>query len=168
MKPKIIVLFIRLAGFLLLLTAAAKLGSITGTARILNNLDPVFHISFRHLLGMTALVELGVVAVCFGVKNQILQAGLIAALATNFILYRLGLYWQGYGSACPCLGNLTDALHIPPHIADAAMKIILAYLFLGSYGTLFWVWRQKRRPISASVPSGTSVPSPAPTGAIPL
>jgi hypothetical protein len=42
------------------------------------------------------------------------------------------------------MGNLTDALHIPPQTADTAMKIILAYLLLGSYGTLFWLWRQKR------------------------
>jgi hypothetical protein len=24
------------------------------------------------------------------------------------------------------------------------MKIILAYLLIGSYGTLFWLWRQHR------------------------
>jgi hypothetical protein len=24
------------------------------------------------------------------------------------------------------------------------MKIILAYLLIGSYATLFWLWRQKR------------------------
>jgi hypothetical protein len=29
--------------------------------------------------------------------------------------------------------------------ADAAMKIILAYLLIGSHATLFWLWRQKRK-----------------------
>ena len=32
-----------------------------------------------------------------------------------------------------------DALHIPPQVADMAMKIILAYLLIGSYATLFWL-----------------------------
>jgi hypothetical protein len=40
---------------------------------------------------------------------------------------------------------LTDALHIKPETADTAMKIILAYLLIGSYGSLFWLWRQRRR-----------------------
>jgi len=43
------------------------------------------------------------------------------------------------------MGNLTDALHIPPQIADTAMKIILAYLLIGSYASLFWLWRQHRK-----------------------
>ena len=41
------------------------------------------------------------------------------------------------------MGNLTDALHIPPQTADTAMKIILAYLLIGSYASLFWLWRQR-------------------------
>ena len=65
-------------------------------------------------------------------------------LAMNFALYRFAVYWQGYHSACKCWGNLTDALHIPPQTADMAMKIILAYLLIGSYASLFWLWRQRR------------------------
>jgi cbb3-type cytochrome oxidase subunit 3 len=29
------------------------------------------------------------------------------------------------------------------------MKIILAYLLLGSYATLFWLWRQRKKTIPA-------------------
>jgi hypothetical protein len=39
----------------------------------------------------------------------------------------------GYRKPYGCLGNLTDALHIPPHTGDVAMKSILAYLLIGSY-----------------------------------
>jgi cbb3-type cytochrome oxidase subunit 3 len=42
-------------------------------------------------------------------------------------------------------------LHIPPQTADTAMKIILAYLLIGSYATLFWLWRQQKREISTSM-----------------
>ena len=137
MSKGLIALFIWSSGCLLLLTAVAKLISISGSARVLDTSDPIFSIPFRQSLGICALAELSVAAVCLFVSNRILQAGLIALLATNFVLYRFGLYWVGYGSACPCLGNFTDALHIAPHVADTAMKAILVYLFVGGYGILF-------------------------------
>ena len=145
MQQRSVSFFIHSSGILLLLTGGAKLISGNGTARILNTLDPVFFISFRHVLWMAAVAELCVAAICLFSKNRKLRAGLIALLATNFLLYRFGLYWQGYHSICPCLGDLTDALHIPPRIADTTMKIILAYLLLGSYATLFWLWREKQK-----------------------
>ncbi|MGH7977270.1 MAG: hypothetical protein ACREC8_11490, partial [Limisphaerales bacterium] len=70
--------------------------------------------------------------------------GFIAWLATNFFIYRLGLIHIGYHKPCSCLGTLTDALHIPAQTADTAMKIILAYLLIGSYTALLWLWRQRR------------------------
>ena len=56
----------------------------------------------------------------------------------------------GATAHCDVLGNLTDALHISPQTADTAMKIILGYLLVGSYGLLFWLWRQNRRVPTAS------------------
>jgi len=68
-----------------------------------------------------------------------LTGGLLLAMAlTNLVRV-------AEGGAALRVGNLTDALHIPPQAADIAMKIILAYLFVGSYATLFWLWRQKRK-----------------------
>jgi hypothetical protein len=145
MQQRSIGFFIHSSAVLFLLTGGAKLISGNGTARILNNLDPVFLISFRHILYAAAVAELSVAAICLFNKNRKLQAGLIAMLATNFMLYRFGLYWQGYRKTCNCLGDLTDALHIPPQITDTTMKIILAYLLLGSYATLFWLWKEKRK-----------------------
>jgi hypothetical protein len=40
------------------------------------------------------------------------------------------------------MGSLTDTLHISPVVADNIMKVVLAYLLIGSYVTLFWLWRQ--------------------------
>ncbi len=31
------------------------------------------------------------------------------------------------------------------------MKIILAYLLIGSYATLFWLWRQSKKAVSSAV-----------------
>jgi len=91
------------------------------------------------------LLEVVVATVCFFNRSIQLAVSLVAWLATSFLFYRIGLARMGYHKPCSCLGNLTDALHIAPQTADTAMKFILAYLLVGSYGTLFWLWRRHRK-----------------------
>jgi hypothetical protein len=55
---------------------------------------------------------------------------------------------MGWHRACNCLGNFTDAIHVSPQIADNVMKGVLAYLLIGSYATLFWLWRQRKKATS--------------------
>jgi len=101
---------------------------------------------------MVGGIELVVALVCLVSRRTLaIKAGLIAWLATSFLIYRLGLVWVVYQKPCSCLGNLTDALHISPQIADTAMKIILAYLLIGSYATLFSLWRQRKTSVSSAV-----------------
>jgi len=88
---------------------------------------------------------MAVAAVCFFGKRIALQASLVAWLATTFLIYRIGLTWIGYHKPCPCLGNLTDAIDVSPQVADYVMKAVLAYLLIGSYFILFWLWRQHRK-----------------------
>jgi len=152
MQHKLIRIFIYSAGLLLLTTSIAKLVSANGSARILQNIDPILSISFGHVFVIVGVFELIVTAVCFFSNRVGLQAGLIAWLATNFLIYRLGLFLVGYHKPCSCLGNLTDALHIPPQTANTVMKIILAYLLIGSYATLFWLWCQRKKAITTSLP----------------
>jgi hypothetical protein len=135
-------LFLLVAGVLLLATAAAKLISSFGGTRILGNSDPITGLAFRNEFRLVGAVELAAALFCFFGKGVKLKAGLVAWLATTFVAYRLDLGWIGYRKPCACLGNLTDALHISPQAADNAMKIVLAYLLLGSCATLFWLWRQ--------------------------
>jgi hypothetical protein len=141
------------AGILLLCTGTAKLISAGGNARILLLPDPVLNILFQQVFWFVGVIEIIIAVICLFGKRIGLQAGLVAWLATIFVFYRIGLIWVGYHKPCSCLGNLTDALHIPPQTADTAMKFILAYLLIGSYATLFWLWRQKRKaPPSTSPP----------------
>jgi hypothetical protein len=42
------------------------------------------------------------------------------------------------------MGSLTSALHLSEKAADNIMKVVLAYLLIGSYGLLLWQWRQGR------------------------
>jgi hypothetical protein len=145
MKNKWIIFFIRSAGILLIITAAAKLISTAGSARILQQSDPIVSISFRTLLLIVSTLELITAFICLFSKRIGLQASLVAWLATNFVLYRCALWETGYKKPCSCLGNLTDALHIATQTADTTMKIILCYLLLGSFATLFYVYRKKQK-----------------------
>ena len=136
--------FVLNAGGILAITGIAKLWSGFGNSKILEVIDPIIGITFRHLMLAVGMGEIVVALFCFFSKSHKLALGLVAWLATNFVVYRFGLVWVGYHKPCSCLGNLTDALHISPQTADMAMKIILGYLLLGSYASLFWLWQQKR------------------------
>lgn len=141
---KFVPLFFITASFLLLMAAAGKLISSFGNAQILSNPDPILRFSFKSIFLAIGAIELVLASICMLKGKFVLKAGLIAWLATAFFVYRLGLAFVGYHKPCSCLGNLTDALHIQPQVADTAMKVILAYLLIGSYSILFWLWRQKR------------------------
>jgi len=159
---KAIRFFTQSAGVILLATAAGKLVSANGSARILQIFDPILSITFRDVFVIISLIEIVVAFICLFGKQVRWQISLLVWLVTNFVIYRIGLFLIGYHKPCPCLGNFTDALYISQQTADTAMKIILAYLLIGSYTSLFWLWRQKRQAVSASAPSGPSAPSPAP------
>jgi len=89
-------------------------------------------------------VEVAVGIVCLARKRTYIQAGLLAWLGTNFAAYRIGLLLIGYHT-CPCLGSLTDALRLSRHMADTILKIVLAYLLIGSYVVLCCLWLQRRK-----------------------
>lgn len=154
---KIARLFVYSAAIILLLTAAAKFISSAGQAKMLLQRDPLTGFQFRDLFRIVGGIEVAVALVCCFGKRIWLPAGLVAWLTTSFLGYRLGLSWTGYHRPCSCLGNLTDALRISPQTADMAMKIILAYLLIGSYASLFWFWRQKRKAPPAAHLSETPV-----------
>ncbi|HET7626153.1 MAG TPA: MauE/DoxX family redox-associated membrane protein [Verrucomicrobiae bacterium] len=143
MQKKLINVFERSAGAILLVTGLSKIVSGFGNAMILHDYDPVTGLQFVHLMLIAGLIELGVAGVCFS-KNQSIAATSIAWLASCFVIYRVGLFSSGWKRPCICLGGFTDAIHISQNSADTAMKVILTYLLIGSYGTLFWLWKQNR------------------------
>ena len=155
-------LFTYSSAVILLSTAAAKFISSAGNAKILMTYDPLTGLKFNQLLLLIASIEAIVALVCIFGRPPAMKVSLVAWLATSFLVYRIGLVFFGWHKPCSCLGNLTDALHIPPQTADTGMKIILAYLLIGSYGILFWFWQQKRKMPLATAGIGTSAPPQSP------
>jgi hypothetical protein len=148
--------FIRSAGFLLMFTGIAKLVSALGKAGFLLEHEPITGISFTHLLVVAGILEVLIAFVCFFATRPKLSAQLVAWVSSVFLVYRIGLWWMNWQRPCHCLGNLTDALHISPQVADIGMKIVLAYLLIGSYATLFSAWWHKPQIALASATTPSS------------
>jgi len=134
--------FILSTGAILAITGIAKIWSGLGNSKFLAVIDPIFGIKFGQLMLVVGAAEIVIAAICFFSKRQTLALGLVGWISTSFVVYRLGLWWIDWHRPCSCLGNLTDAIHISPQVADNIMKVLLAYLLIGSYGLLAWAWRK--------------------------
>ncbi len=144
-SQQIIKLFTRSAAVILLITAIAKLISFSGSAKILDQTDPILVFSFRHIFLAVGLLEVVIATLCFLPLNKFLQVSLLAWLSTIFLTYRLSLYYLNYHRPCSCLGNLTDALGVPPFLAEFFLKCVVVYLLLGSYTSLAWLYAKNQR-----------------------
>lgn len=136
--------FVLSAGFMLSITGIAKVWSGLANTNLLVVADPIIGLKFGDLMLAVGFVEVVIALVCFFSKRQTLGLALVAWICTSFLMYRLGLWWIDWQRPCACLGNLTDALHVTPQTADNIMRVVLAYLLIGSYGMLAWAWRQHR------------------------
>ena len=142
-RPTFVRRFVGSSSVILGITGLGKIWSGLGNSKFLAVIDPILGIKFGHLMLAVGLAEIAVAAVCFFSKRQTSALGLVARISTNFLVYRLGLWVMNWKRPCGCLGNLTDALHISPQTADNIMKLVLAYLLIGSYGLLLWQWRKR-------------------------
>ena len=139
------------AAVILTLTGLGKISGAFSNVRFLAIHDPVSGIQFRYLMIAVGAAEFGIAILCFFRQcRRLIAPTLIAWLATSFMIYRFGLWWSDWQRPCPCLGNITDALHISPHQADNITKVVLGYLIVGSYGLLFREWRERRKLIRPS------------------
>jgi hypothetical protein len=125
--------FVLSSGCILLITGLAKFVSAFGGARILNSQDPIFGISFRYLMLITGILEICISYRCITKSAHRLSLGLLAWLATCFVIYRIGILTIGWQKPCSCLGSMTELLHISPDLANRILEIIIAYLLIGSY-----------------------------------
>lgn len=141
-KRRCFAAFILSAVAIFIVTGLAKILAALGDGKVLLVVDPISGIKFGKLMLVAGLVELITAGICIFSESQRWSLVVIAWLSNSFVVYRVGMWWVDWKTPCSCLGNLTDALHISPQLADNIMKVILAYLLIGSYGLLFWQWRQ--------------------------
>ena len=135
-------IFIFSAAIILFIAAAAKMLSATGSAQALDAPDSVLSLSHRHLFLLEGGLELVLSAFLLMSRNSKTQTALIAWLATNFLVYRLGLWWMGAPNLCNCLGNLDDYLPLSPRFINAVAYASLAWLLIGSWTFLLFGRKQ--------------------------
>jgi hypothetical protein len=136
--------FLQVAGSALLLTGVSKAFSAIGTARVLDAADPLIGIRFRELLLLVGLAELLIAFFCLFTDKQRFSLLAVAWISTNFLVYRLGLWFIGWHHPCACMGRLAGVLHLSDQAADNIMKGVLAFLLTGSCLLLIAQRRQAR------------------------
>ena len=149
--------FVPSAGIILGLTGLAKVFSAIGAAQALDIADPLLAVPFRQLFLLVGLAELLIAFFCLFTEKRRISLVAVAWVSTNFLVYRLGLLFIGWHRPCGCMGSLTGMLHISLSAADNIMKVILAYLLVGSYARLPWEWRRGRVAKSAIMGAAVGV-----------
>jgi hypothetical protein len=142
MTPRIIRLFLVSVATVLFLTAAAKLYSATGTARILSLADPLLHVNNRALLITVGLLEAAIAVYLLFARNErrhLRDATVVLWLSSNFIAYRLSIHFMGV-SVCPCLGTLGSKLPLTTGFISNLLGAFVLYCFVGSVWIL-WLAR---------------------------
>jgi hypothetical protein len=147
MNRKIEAVFFWAAAVILFLTAAAELSSTVNDAQFLNQSDPLLFISSRRVLALTGVFELLISGFLLMGQNKWLKLGLAAWLATDLLVYRIGLQWTDAPNYSDCLGNFNDWLPIPPRILHMIMVLILGFLIVGSYALLILGWLNNRKSV---------------------
>lgn len=108
-RNPVLIAFVVSAGAILALTGLAKVWSGLGNAKFLAVSDPIIGIKFGQLMLLVGVAEIVIALVCFFTKRQTLALSLVSWMSTNFVIYRLGLWWMNWHRPCGCLGSLTDA-----------------------------------------------------------
>jgi hypothetical protein len=134
---KMAVWFILSAGGILMLTGVVKVIGFFGHSPVLDFSDPILGIQSRFLILIVGIVELVIVYLCLFTNMRSMGLGLVAWMAANFLVYRVGLWYLGWHRPCICLGSLVDVLNISPLVADVMLTASAVYLLVGS-GLLLW------------------------------
>lgn len=125
--------FLYSSALVLIVTGLAKFFSASGDVKLLHTPDPLLHFNYGILVPAVAAYELAVAAVLLLSRCEKLKFLSLLWLSLNFMLYRLGYWFVGLPlEHCKCLGNLTDTLGLNPKLVQAALQVLVLYLFAGS------------------------------------
>jgi hypothetical protein len=146
MQPKIVRCFADSAGVLLAAMAAVMFITNLATANLVQPRDAVLLVSMRTVLWVVGAIGLAVALICLFGKQPSLQMALVLWLATNLLVYQIGMFWTGgQRGSRGYLGNVADAFGIGPDTAYWLLKAVCLYLFIGSLVSLLLVWRENSK-----------------------
>jgi ribosomal protein S27E len=140
MQLRAIRIFIDSAAALLLGMALAQFLANWASAGLVQPHEPVIGISMRNVFWIAGIIELIVGLICFFGQQIGLKVILLLWLATNFLVYQVGLVWvkESHGFSV-YLTSLAEAFGIAPGTAYLLLKIVFLYLLIGSSVSLLWL-----------------------------
>ncbi len=133
MNRKVGEYYIYLAAVALFFMAMVELSGAISAAQMLDKPDPLLPLSNRLVLLLVGVVELLLSAYLLLGKYGWAKPGLTAWLATDLLVYRLGLWRAGAPNFGDCVGNFNGWLSISPRVLHVIMVAALGFLIIGSY-----------------------------------
>jgi len=131
------------AALLLALSTALFIINLTGPPHLVLPRDPISGLSFRYLFWIFAVVAALLGFLCLFADRPERLIPWVAWLAFNFLVYRIGLYFDDCHSLTGFLACVTYAFALPPKAASFLLDLVFGYLLLGSCAALIWNWRHQ-------------------------
>lgn len=146
------------AALLLALATALFLINMTGPPHLVLPRDPISGLSLRYLFWIIGSLTVLIAWFCLFSERPARSIPWVAWFATNFLIYRIALYFEGCHSLAGFLATATYAFALPANTASILVDMAFAYLLIGSCGTLLWQWlRSSSNPLlqHSTTPSST-------------
>lgn len=125
--------FLRTAFVFLLLTCITKLISVGGGAPYLDQADPILQIPNRLFMLLAAALELvGIWSILY-IRKASIPPLVVGILGAEFLAYRVASLLGQYPTPCPCLGSMTEWLHLPQRSVDNMLWAVAAWLCVGGF-----------------------------------
>jgi hypothetical protein len=132
--------FISAAGGILLVAALGRFLVAFGNAQVLSLPEPVLGIPLRYAVLLVGLIELAAAWLCLFGKRISLQAGCVAWLGLNYVVYRVGAHSMDVHHQATAIGGLTDPLHFMRGFAGMVARFAPVCLLVGGSASTAWVW----------------------------
>jgi len=126
--------FAHFAGGLLFFIGVAEILGALNQSQVLGLADPIFGISFRHLMLMTGIVQLAIALVLLFTNWRILGLGLAAWISANFLAFRIGLWSMGWHHSS---GFMVHPLGLSMTATDVIFSLSSVFLLVGSVAILW-------------------------------
>ncbi len=162
MKP--INFFIQSSGGILLAAALERFLVAAGSTPVLSMPDPMLGLSLRYAAMLVGGFELAVALICLFGRRPGLQLAWVAWVATNYLVYWIGLIMMRCHPQTTCMGSLTDPLRLTREMSGFIIGLLPFYLLLGSCAAAIWLWIGKTLIVrlGAIRPRKTIVAGPSP------
>ena len=146
---------------ILLLTAAAKVYSAAGDAKILSATDELLNLRYWFLMVALGVLEVLVATYLIVSHHPLRRSVLLLWLTANFMTYHFGNHLFGL-KTCPCLGTLGGRLPYP-YVGSRKnfLEGCILFWFIGSFYILWraWIYRQETKVRTIDTSHVASTPS---------